>query len=455
MEEKRLKLVLLASLLLNLYYSCSIFWTTNTSPQPGWSREASAEAEAAAAIPCSTHGRVFLDSPVVDGAPTCECNTCYVGADCSELSPNCSADVGSGDPVFLEPYWQKHAASSAVLVSGWHRMSYKATGDNYISVELEKHIRLLHAAVGNAVTDDMFIVFGTGSTQLINALVRALSPDNTSSSSPARVVASIPFYPEYELQTDFFDSREYEWEEGAASDFANASNGNFIEFVTSPNNPDSLLRRSVLGGSSVIYDHCYYWPHYTAIPAPADGDVMLFSNSKISGHASSRFGWALIKDKRVYERATKYIELNSMGVSRDSQLRILKVMKAMLAEMKGEEGVFEFGYATMRERWRRLSSLVSSSNLFSLQRLSPQYCTYFRKIRDPSPAYGWLKCEMEQHRDCEAFLRSEGVITRGGAIFHSDSRYTRLSLIKTQDDFELLMLKMEALINKETSHTSF
>lgn len=77
-------------------------------------------------------------------------------------------------------------------------MSYETTGANFISLQLEAHIRLLHRAVGNAVTDGKFIVFGSGSTQLINALVYALSPDsssNSSSSSPARVVATAPYYP--------------------------------------------------------------------------------------------------------------------------------------------------------------------------------------------------------------------------------------------------------------------
>jgi len=92
------------------------------------------------------------------------------------------------------------------------------------------------------------------------------------------------------MQTELFDSRENEWE-GITADWKNASNQSFIEFVTSPNNPDGRLQRAVLGGSATIYDHCYYWPHYTAIPAPSDEDVMVFSISKVSGHASSRFGY--------------------------------------------------------------------------------------------------------------------------------------------------------------------
>ena len=82
--------------------------------------------------------------------------------------------------------------ASAVLVAGWHRMGYKFTDKSLISEELENHIRKLHAFVGNAVTQGRFLVFGVGSTQLVNAAIHSLSPEN--SSSPAKVVASIPFY---------------------------------------------------------------------------------------------------------------------------------------------------------------------------------------------------------------------------------------------------------------------
>ena len=87
----------------------------------------------------------------------------------------------------------QHAASSAVLVAGWHRMSYSFNDHSSISQELVKLIRKLHAIVGNANTTGRFIVFGAGSTQLLNAAVHALSPHN--SSAPAKVVATIPFYP--------------------------------------------------------------------------------------------------------------------------------------------------------------------------------------------------------------------------------------------------------------------
>ena len=71
-------------------------------------------------------------------------------------------------------------------------MSYRYNGKTFVSKELEKLIRKIHAIVGNAVTENRFIIFGAGSTQVLNAAAYALSLENTS--SPARVVASVPYY---------------------------------------------------------------------------------------------------------------------------------------------------------------------------------------------------------------------------------------------------------------------
>ena len=95
--------------------------------------------------------------------------------------------------MFLEPYWMRHAVASAVVVSGWHRLSYSTDG-LYQSVELERYIKRLHRAVGNAVADDKHLVFATGSMQLINGLVYALSPDGNAGST-ASVVTTAPYYP--------------------------------------------------------------------------------------------------------------------------------------------------------------------------------------------------------------------------------------------------------------------
>ncbi|KAL6840562.1 hypothetical protein ACP4OV_030372 [Aristida adscensionis] len=382
------------------------------------------------------------------GGPVASATAASAGRTAPSGRPTAPPTPPGGDPVFLEPYWRRHAAASAVVVSGWHRLSYRTTDGIYQSVELEHQIGRLHRAVGNAVADDKHLVFGAGIVQLINALVHALSLDANAASPPARVVATAPYYQTYRAQTEMFDGREYEWG-GTTAVWANASqnstDGGFIEFVTSPNNPDALVHEPVLGDSAAIVDRAYYWPHFTHIPAPADEDVMLFTISKPSGHAGSRFG----RQEGIRVRAEKH-----HGASRDTQLRMLRIVKAMLANLRGEEDIFAFGHSVMRSRWRRLSAVVSPSRRISLQKIPPQYCTYFNRVREPSPAYAWVKCEREEDGDCQEALIKANIISRTGVFYGASSRYTRLSLLKSDDDFEVLLERVTDFVNAEEHDAS-
>ncbi|XP_047956048.1 tryptophan aminotransferase-related protein 3-like [Salvia hispanica] len=442
-----LSLCLLGSTIVNIYFLSDLY--IDGKGKVSWSEEGAAKAEEVASIYCSNHGRAYLDGVVssFDGKPVCECHTCYAGSDCSLLSPDCAADADSGDPLFLEPFWMHHASSSAVLISGCHRMSYSFPGSTAISEVLDSHIRRLHHVAKNALTDGKYIVFGGGSTQLLNAAVYALSANL---SSPASVVASAPFYPLYKTQTDFFQNKNYAFK-GEASLMSNASyaNTNVIEFVTSPNNPDGNLKEAVCKGPNVraIYDHAYFWPHFTAIPSPADEDVMIFTMSKLTGHAGSRFGWALVKDEEVYNNMMMYISVAEMGISRETQLRALQLMKAILRG-DGKE-IFDYAFEKMSARWGKISRIFSKSKRFSIQEIPPLYCNFFDKVRGPSPGYAWVKCEREEDLDCTRVLREANIIGRAGSRFSVDDHYVRLSLLKGDDDFNLLLNHLETLVDEE------
>lgn len=97
------------------------------------------------------------------------------------------------------------------------------------------------------------------------------------------------------------------------------------------------------------------------------------------------YRWAVIKDEAVYERMSSYVKVNTIGISRDAQLRALKLVKVVM-EGSGRE-IFEFGHTTMKNRWEKLSSVLSVSNRFSLQEIAPQYCSFFRTVRSASPGY--------------------------------------------------------------------
>ena len=58
--------------------------------------------------------------------------------------------------------------------------------------ELGAAIRRLHGVVGNAVTDDRYIVVGTGSSQLFQALLYAFTTPG--GPDPVSVVSSAPYY---------------------------------------------------------------------------------------------------------------------------------------------------------------------------------------------------------------------------------------------------------------------
>ncbi|KAL8237374.1 hypothetical protein R6Q59_018455 [Mikania micrantha] len=416
-------------------------------PALTWSEKAAAEAEAVAAISCSGHGRAFLDGWISDqGQPVCECYDCYGGTDCSERSPGCAADADSGDPIFLEPFWMQNAAESSIVIPGWHRMSYRYEDNTMMSVELEKYIRKLHSIVGNAITEGRYMVFGIGSSQLLSAAVYALSSEN--SSSPSNVLATIPFYPMYKAQPMLFNSENFQFKGDTNSwqSYNSTNNMDVIEFVTSPNNPDGELKKSVIGRKT-IYDHAYFWPHFTPITGPSDHDLMIFTLSKLTGHAGARFGWAIIKDKDVYEKVLNYIFLADLGISKDTQLRVLKLLKVAI-EGDGKP-LFEFAYNKMRERWEMLTFVFSRSTRFSIQKRHPLHCNFFNKTRQSSPAYAWVKCEREEDDDCSAVLEAGKIISRRGSQFSADDRYTRLSLIKSQDDFELLLQRLRELVSLE------
>lgn len=64
-------------------------------------------------------------------------------------------------------------------------------------------------------------------------------------------------------------------------------------------------------------------------------------------------------------------------------------------------------------------------------------------------AYAWLKCEREEDKDCYAVLKAANIIGREGSVFKAENRYVRLSLIKSQDDFDLLLNRLNNLVLQE------
>ncbi|KAL6997127.1 L-tryptophan--pyruvate aminotransferase [Sarracenia purpurea var. burkii] len=359
-------------------------------------------------------------------------------------------NLDHGDPTMYERFWQQMGDKSTVVISGWKYTSYFSDVTNlcwFLEPEFAKAVIRLHKLVGNAITEDRHLVVGTGSTQLLQAALYALCPPNES--EPMSVVSAAPFYSSYPLLTDFLKSGLYKWA-GDAHKFD--KDRPYIEFVTSPNNPDGSTRQAVVNGNRgiLVHDLAYYWPQYTPISVRADHDLMLFTVSKSSGHAGTRIGWALVKDEEVARKMTKFMELNTIGVSKDSQLRAAKILQAVadscehIGSHEEVQAFFDYSYIVMEKRWKQLREAVKKSGLFSLPDFPSGFCNFSGRNFESQPAFAWLKCEGDIE-DCESFLRGHGILTRGGNHFGVCPKYVRISMLARDKMFNLFTERLSEI----------
>lgn len=104
--------------------------------------------------------------------------------------------------------------------------------------------------------------------------------------------------------------------------------------------------------------------------------------------------WALVKDKEVAQKMNKFMELNTIGVSKDAQLRAAKVLGAVtdgyerqLANIDGGDANLLFHYARrkMAHRWCALRAAVAASGIFSLPDEVAGFCTFTKDTVTANP----------------------------------------------------------------------
>ncbi|KAL6608289.1 hypothetical protein ACP70R_041352 [Stipagrostis hirtigluma subsp. patula] len=358
-------------------------------------------------------------------------------------------NLDHGDPTMYEAFWRGAGDRATIVIPGWQTMSYFSDVGGFcwfLEPEFEREVRRLHRLVGNAVVDGYHMLVGTGSTQLFQAALYALSP--AADGAPMSVVSPAPYYSSYPSVTNFLNSGLYRW----AGD-ANLFDGDAcVELVCSPNNPDGGIRKAVVKSDSgkAIHDFAYYWPQYTPITEMAGHDIMLFTVSKCTGHAGTRLGWALVKDREVALKMIKFMELNTIGVSKDSQLRAAKILRAVNDGYKVSPGdekscLFHFGRRQMAERWRTLRAAVAASGIFSLPEEIPGYCNFAKETTTSNPPFAWLRCEKEGVDDLEGLLREHKIMTRGGTKFGADGRVVRVSMLDTDEAFKVFIDRLTSL----------
>ncbi|XP_019163915.1 PREDICTED: L-tryptophan--pyruvate aminotransferase 1-like [Ipomoea nil] len=373
-------------------------------------------------------------------------------------------NLDHGDPAMYESYWRKMGKSCAITFAGDEHLSYFSDVNKvcwFMEPKLEEEIRRLHTVVGNAAVDnhDDYIVVGNGSSQLIQAALYALSSHHSDHHPrPISVVCAAPYYSSYPEMTEFLQSGMYKWE-GDAREFE--KDGAYIELVTSPNNPDGVLRRAVVQlnnnkgeeRGSVVHDLAYYWPQYTAITSPANHHLMLFTVSKCTGHAGSRIGWGIVKNKEVAKKMTKFIEISSIGVSKESQLRAAKILGVVSDSCSNPQiqNFFQYTHTLLYQRWQKLRQVVKVSHLFTLQKYPIHYCRFAKDFTQTLPAFAWIMCKGREE-DCEKLLRGHNILTRSGTKFGADPKFVRISMLGNEDDFNILLQRLSNLQQTVTAY---
>lgn len=99
-----------------------------------------------------------------------------------------------------------------------------------------------------------------------------------------------------------------------------------------------------------------------------------------------------MKDRDVAKKMTKFIELNTIGVSKDSQLRAAKVLRAVsdayeleLPEANEAHRLFDYGRRKMVERWSMLREAAAASGIFSLPEETSGLCNFTKEVAVTNP----------------------------------------------------------------------
>ena len=366
----------------------------------------------------------------------CNCFDCAFGSKCEKVmvdSDQCISEAGFGHPTMFEKYWQGHGTPLAIPLSD--HLAY-TLGTSHV---LEKLIRELHEKVGNLNVSGKHIVIGSGSTSLIHPAILALLKAHGRKSGS--LFARRPFYAGYQFfaeectEIDFF---HYETRE-LAPDLKGAGT---IEMITSPNNPDGHARMIESQGAKIV-DHAYFWPTFTSIdrqPSYGKDTIALFTLSKLTGHASTRIGWAVTDDIEKAKEMRKWIFAKHLDVPREPQLKAISVLDHLV---HNHHQFFQTFRTLMSSRWQLLHAVFMRTHerVIENAKQAQMWDAYAEPHwHHPSPAYAWVRTSSGE--DAHAKLMKLGIRSSSGIHYGMNASYARLQLMMRDEDFFVLLSKL-------------
>lgn len=286
--------------------------------------------------------------------------------------------------------------------------------------KLRNDILALHNDANNVREPETFhLLIGSGGVQLINAAAYAVH--KYLNQTITSYCASVPHYSHFRLIAKHFDGMQW------------LQTPDCVEWITYPNNPDGkrVPPTFQLDPQKQIYDTVYYWPSFTRDIQPISHNIMIFSLSKLSGHSSTRLGWAFVKDLQIAKHMETYIWLQTTHASLESLIASHAILSTI--RMTKNE-YYDHVYSQLTQRWDRIDQMITQYGTDVVENLSER----------GGPCL-WIRC-LRPYFACHSQLEKVGIVSEKGTVFGSTLDYTRMCISMDQYVFDKLIKRFYTLL---------
>ena len=312
-------------------------------------------------------------------------------------------NIGHGDPTIFRKWWDKH--NLLPLIKTDHHALYEYQEEDF--TELTELTHTFHNLF-NTDCKTASIVYGNGSTQVINAILYTISRRLNRNI----VVGYNP--PVYMLMHEFLSHSP--WIEVT---FDLTRTDLDVEIVIDPNNPsgDQRIKRSK--AQYTIYDKAYNWPIYVDSVTPTssnNNDITVYTISKCLGMGGLRLGWAFVNDFALFSEIQRSLFIigicpNTFG---------MEAVKSIFSNLISNLNLLQ-------------SYIDEISNIIKQRRKSISDNPYFT-VTNVSGPYAWIKSK-HGNDISEFLLKKFSIKLYSGVHFGSDQEHARLSLICSDEEF--------------------
>eukprot|EP01084_Bolivina_argentea_P100042 179715_1 len=387
---------------------------------------------------CNGNGKKYDDINI------CECYQCYSGNDCEEEIEDCIISAGSGQPFLFQEYWSSKSQNNEIspinipidyrVPFDWRtRGVFYPTQNDTLGEKLSQLIRRVHRKYHNVDIDNKYIVFGVGASQLTTGAYVAWSRIRGE-----QIIAwnEVPYYYEYPTRCRGASIYHCTYAYNSSNNLPD-DNDLIREIVTVPNNPDGFDRDNVYKNqSSYAFDLVYYWPHFYESNddlEPKSAPLSLFSLTKLSGHAATRFGWGIVDSQQLADEINRYVYESVMQISIESLRRAYHILSYI--EKNGDD-FFDFIRQRLKERWQIFQNILSDQNNYILR----------GKV---GTQYGWIECVNKTSDDeISQLFQSYGINPMAGNQF-GQAGYVRFNLCEFEGNFKIIMDRFKRLVDAE------